>query len=75
MTPHLHITIASLSILLILSIYIAWSMIKLRKLQRHIDMIHDFVRFKAKLELARDNPSDMMTLYRDYIDADDGGIA
>ena len=75
MTPHLHITIVSLSLLALISFYIAWSMIRLRKLQRHIDMIHDFVRFKAKLELARDNPSDMMTLYRDYIEADDGGMA
>tara|TARA_Y100000004_G_C8935936_1_gene422068 strand:+ start:1495 stop:1722 length:228 start_codon:yes stop_codon:yes gene_type:complete len=75
MTPHLHITIVSLSILLILGVYIAWSIIRLRKLQQHIDMIHDFVRFKAKLELARDNPSDMMILYRDYIDAEDGGLA
>ena len=75
MTPHLHITIVSLAILFIVSVYIVWSMIKLRKLQEHIDMIHNFVRFKAKLELARDNPSDMMSLYRDYIDADDGGIA
>lgn len=75
MTPHLHITIVSLAILLILGVYIAWSMIRLRKLQQHIDMIHDFVRFKAKLELARDNPSDMMILYRDYIDAEDGGLA
>ena len=75
MTPHLHTTIVSLSILLILGVYIAWSIIRLRKLQQHIDMIHDFVRFKAKLELARDNPSDMMILYRDYIDAEDGGLA
>lgn len=75
MTPALHITIVSLSILLLLSVYIVWSMIRLRKLQEHIDMIHNFVRFKAKLELARDNPSDMMSLYRDYIDADEGGIA
>tara|TARA_B100001939_G_C16914805_1_gene606384 strand:+ start:1122 stop:1349 length:228 start_codon:yes stop_codon:yes gene_type:complete len=75
MTPHLHITIASLSLLSLFSFYVAWSLIKLRNMQSHIDAIHDFVKFKAKLELARDNPSDMMTLYRDYIDADDGGIA
>ena len=70
MTPHLHITIVSLSLLALISFYIAWSMYKLRQLKEHIDAIHDFVRFRSELELARGNPSKAISLYRDYIEGD-----
>ena len=70
MTPHLHITIVSLSLLTLITFYIAWSMYKLRELKQHIDAIHDFVKFKSELELARGNPSKALSLYRDYIEGD-----
>ncbi len=70
MTPHLHITIASLSLLSLFSFYVAWSLIKLRNMQSHIDAIHDFVKFKSELDLVKGDPSKAISLYRDYIEGD-----
>ena len=70
MSPHLHITIVSLSLLALITFYIAWSMYKLRELKQYIDAIHDFVKFKSELDLVRGNPSKAISLYRDYIEGD-----
>ena len=70
MSPHTHITIVSLSLLTLITFYIAWSMYKLRELKQYIDAIHDFVKFKSELDLVKGNPSKVFSLYRDYIEGD-----
>ena len=70
MNPHLHITIVGLALLVLFGTYIMWSMRKLYNLDHHINMIEDFVKFKAQLDLAKNNPTKMVELYKDYIDAE-----
>jgi hypothetical protein len=33
-------------------------------------MIEDFVKYKARLDLAKNNPSKMVTLYEEYIEGE-----
>ena len=70
MTPHLHITIVGLALLLLFAGYMTWSICKLYNLNNHINMIEDFVKYKARLDLAKNNPSKMVTLYEEYIEGE-----
>lgn len=70
MSPHLHTTIIGLALLLLFAGYMTWSIRKLYNLNNHINMIEDFVKYKAKLDLAKNNPSKMMTLYKNYMEGE-----
>ena len=68
MSPLVHTTIIGLALLLLFAGYMTWSIRKLYNLNNHINMIEDFVKYKAKLDLAKNNPSKMMTLYKNYME-------
>ena len=68
MSPHLHITIVGLACLALYAAVIVWTLYKLKKQTEQIDLIEDFVKFNAKLSIAKDDPREMMELYNDYQD-------
>ena len=66
MSPHTHITIVALLLLTLCTVFIMWTLYKMKRMTAHIHFIEDFVKFYAELAIAQNNPQKMVDVYNDY---------
>lgn len=68
MSPHLHITIVGLALLSLNATFIVWTVYKMKGMTAHLQLLEDFVKLNAELNLAKDSPQKMIDLYNEYIE-------